>query len=120
MLKLDPKSYPDTESKEFQTYGNDSLKSLSNYYGSNASNEFQGRFTKIDRLLKCPYNVLQFGRFKTYVNNQKIKIKEENLKRHSFTKSKLELKKGDKYVTKKSIDMPQKELEHLNTKILKY
>ena len=120
MLKLDPKSYPDTESKEFQTYGNDSLKSLYNYYGSNASNEFQGRFTKIDRLLKCPYNVLQFGRFKTYVNNQKIKIKEENFKRHSFTKSKLELKKGDKYVTKKSIDMPQKELEHLNTKILKY
>ena len=30
---------------------------------------------------------------------------------------KLELKKGDKYTTKKSIDILEKELEHLNTKI---
>ena len=90
------------ESKEFQTYGNDSLRILYNYYGSNASNEFQGCFTKNDRLSKCSYNALQleFGGFKTYVNKQKIKIKEENLKRYSLTKSKLELKKGDKYATK--------------------
>ena len=105
LLTLDPKSYPDTESEEFQTYGNDSLKILYNYYGSNASNEFQGRFTKSNRLLKCPYDALQleFGGFKTYADKQKIKIKEENSKRHSFTKSKLELKKGDKYTTRKSI-----------------
>ena len=32
------------------------------------------------------YN-LEFGRLITYVNKQKIKIKEENLKRCSFTKS---------------------------------
>ena len=31
--------------------------------------------------------------------------------------SKLELKKGDKYATKKFIDMLEKELEHLNTKL---
>ena len=105
LLTLDPKSYPDTESKEFQTYGNDSLKILYNYYGSNASNEFQGRFTKSNRLLKCPYDALQleFGGFKTYADKQKIKIKEENSKRHSFPKSKLEFKKGDKYTTRKSI-----------------
>ena len=103
---LDPKSYPDTESKKFQTYGNDSLRILYNYYGSNAPNEFQGRFTKSDRLLKSPYDALQleFGGFKTYVNKQKINVKEE-------------LKKGDKYATKKSIDILEKELEHLNTKI---
>ena len=103
---LDPKSYSDTESKKFQTYGNDSLRILYNYYGSNAPNEFQGRFTKSDRLLKCPYDALQleFGGFKTYVNKQKINVKEE-------------LKKGDKYATKKSIDILEKELEHLNTKI---
>ena len=29
----------------------------------------------------------------------------------------MELKKGDKYTTKKLIDMLEKELEHLNTKI---
>ena len=56
LLALDPKSYPDTESKEFQTYGNDSLRILYNYYGRDASNEFQGHFTKSDRLLKCPYS----------------------------------------------------------------
>ena len=119
MLALDPKSYPDTESKEFQTYGNDSLRILYNYYGRDASNEFRGHFTKSDRLLKCPYNAsqLESGGFKTYVNKQKIKIKEENSKRYSFTNSKLELKKGDKYRTKKSIDMLERELEHLNTKI---
>ena len=60
---------------------------------------------------------LESGGFKTYVNKQKIKIKEENSKRYSFTKSKLELKKGDKYGTKKSIDMLERELQHLNTKI---
>ena len=54
---------------------------------------------------------------KPYVNKQKIKIKEENLKRYSFTKSKLQLKIGDKYPPEKSIDMLEKELEHLNTKI---
>ena len=88
-----------------------------NHYGGDASNEFQGRFTKSDRLLKYPYDALQleFGGFKTYVDKQKIKIKEENSKRYLFTKSKLELKKGDKYATKKSIDMLKKELEHLNT-----
>ena len=118
-LQLDPKSYPDTENEEFQTSGNDSLRILYNYYGSNASNEFQGRFTKSDRLLKCLYNALQlqFDGFKTFVNKQKIKIKKKNLKRYSFTKSILELKKGNKYATKKSIDMLEKELEHLNTKI---
>ena len=47
---------------------------------------------------------LEFGGFKTYVNKQKINVKEE-------------LKKGDKYATKKSIDILEKELEHLNTKI---
>ena len=52
-----------------------------------------------------------------YANKQKIKLKEENSRRYSFTKSKLEMKKGDKYSTKKSIDMLEKELEHLNTKI---
>ena len=59
---------------------------------------------------------LEFGGFKTYVSKQKIKIKQENSKRYSFTKSKQELKKGDKYTTKKLIDMLEKELEHLNTK----
>ena len=74
---LDPKSYPDTESKEFQTYGNDSLRILYKYYGRDASNEFQRLLTKSDRILKCPYDALQleFGGFKTYVNKQKIKIK---------------------------------------------
>ena len=38
LLTLDPKSYPDTESTEFQTYGNESLRILYNYYGSDASN----------------------------------------------------------------------------------
>ena len=54
---------------------------------------------------------------KVYVNKKKIEIKEENSKRYSITESKLELKKSDKYATKKSIDMLEKELEHLNTKI---
>ena len=49
-----------------------------NYYGSEASNEFQGCFTKSDtnRLLKCLYDALklEFGGFKTYVNKQKIKV----------------------------------------------
>ena len=117
MLHL--KSYPDTESKEFQTYENDSLRILYNYYGSDASNEFQGCLTESDRLLKCPYDTLQleFGGFKTCVNIQKIKIKEENSKRYLFTKSNLELKKGDKYATKKLFDMLEKEWEHLSTEI---
>ena len=118
-VTLDPKSYPDTKSEEFQTYRNDSLRILYNYYGSDASNKFQGRLTKSDRLLKSPYDTLQleFGGLKTYVNKQNIKIKEENSKRFSFTKSKLKFKTCDKYSTKKSIDMLEKELEHLNTKI---
>ena len=36
---------------------------------------------------------------------------------YSLTKSKLELKKDGKFATKKSIDMLEKGLEHLNTKI---
>ena len=77
LLMLDPKSYPETDSKEFQTYGNNSLRILYNYYGRDASNEFRGRFTKSNRLLKCPYDALQleFGGFKTCVNKQKIKLK---------------------------------------------
>ena len=92
LLTLDPKSYPDTESTEFQTYGNESLRILYNYYGSDASNSFQESFTKRYRLLKCPYKALQleFGGFKTYGNKQKIKIKKDNSKRYLFTKSKLE------------------------------
>ena len=46
LVTLDPKSYPGTKSEEFQTYRNDSLRILYNYYGSDASNKFQGRFTK--------------------------------------------------------------------------
>ena len=116
---LAPRSNLDTESNEFQTYRNDSLKTLHSYYGSDASNECQGRFTRSDRLLKRPYIVLQleFDGFKTHVNKQNIKINEENSKGYSCTISKLELKKGDKYATKKSVDMLEKELEHLNTKI---
>ena len=118
-VTLDPKSYPDTKSEEFQTYRNDSLRILYNYHGSDAANNFQGRLAKSDRLLKCPYDTLQleFGGFKTYVNKQNIKIKGENSKRFSFTKSKLKFKTCEKYATKKSIDMLEKELEHLNTKI---
>ena len=88
LVTLDPKSYPGTKSEEFQTYRNDSLRILYNYYGSDASNKFQGRFTKSDRLLKCLYDTLQleFGGFKTYVNKQNTKIKGENSKRFSFTK----------------------------------
>ena len=106
LLTLSPKSYPNTESEELQTYGNNSLRILYNYYVSDPSNEFQGRFTKSDRLLRCPYNALQleYGGSKTYVNKQKIKIKEENSKRYSFTKSKLELQEGGKYEKKKKID----------------
>ena len=102
LLTLDPKAFPDTGSEEFQTYRNNSLRILCNQYRSDASNEFQGRFTKSDRLLKCPYDALQleFGGLKTYVNKQKIKIKDENSKRYSFTKSKLEWNIGDKYTTK--------------------
>ena len=61
------KILPDTESEKFQTYRNDSLRILYNYYRSNASNEFQGRFTISDRLLKCPCDALQleYGGFKT-------------------------------------------------------
>ena len=39
------------------------------------------------------------------------------MKRYSFTKSKLELNKGEKRTTKKLIDMLERELEHLNTNI---
>ena len=58
-VTLDPKSYPDTKSEEFQTYRNDSLRILYNYYGSDASNKFQGRLTKSDRLLKSPYDTVR-------------------------------------------------------------
>ena len=72
------------------------LWELHKYYGSHASNKLQKGFTKSDRLY---WNVHLMFYNKNLVGSKLMtinKIKKGNSKRYSFTKSKLELKKGDK------------------------
>ena len=60
---------------------------------------------------------LEFGRYKSYINSQKSKVREEFLKKEHSLKSKLLLKKANKHFSKKSIGKLETESEHAVAKV---
>ena len=118
-LVLDPISIPGSTSPEFGRYGIDELKVLYDFYGSNATDHYQGRTTRCERLLHCPLQALEleFGGYKSYVGAQRQRIKcEAQTKLNSFT-AKLQCLKANRYSTKKCIKAVELEIEAAHQKI---
>ena len=64
---------------------------LYDFYGNDAADEYHGRITKSEKLLRCPYDALelQFGGYKSYINSQKSKVREKFLNKEHPLRSKL-------------------------------
>ena len=75
--------------------------------------------TRSEKLLCCPYDTLEieFGDYKSYVNSQKTNVQEEFLKKEHSLRSKLSLKKANKYSTKNSITKIETEIEGVVGKV---
>ena len=121
-LKLDPTDLPESTSSEFRDYGTQELRAvivLYGFYGNEATDEYHGRITRSEKLLRYPYDALElgFGVCKSYINLQKSKVREEFLKKEYSLRSKLLLKKGNKYSTKKSITKLETEIEGAVAKV---
>ena len=103
-LKLDPTDQPESTSSESWEYGTQELHVLYNFYGNEVANEYHGRITRSEKLLRCPCDALELelGGYKSYINSQESKVWEEFLKKQHSFRSKLLLKKANKYSTKKS------------------
>ena len=112
-LKLDPADLPESTSSEFREYVAQELRVLYDFHGNEAANEYHGRKTRSEKLLRCPYDAfeLEFGGYKSYINSQKSKVREEFLKNEHSLRSKLLLKKANKYSTEKSIRKLETEIE---------
>ena len=118
-LKLDTADLPESTSSEFREYGMQQLQVLYDFYGYEAANECHGRIIRSEKLLRCPYDALEleFGCYKSYINPQKSKVREEFLKKEQSLRSKLLLKKATKYSTKKSIRKRETEIEGTVAKV---
>ena len=118
-LKLDPADLPESTSSEFREYGMQELQVLYDFYGYEAANEYHGRIIRSEKLLRCPYDALEleFGCYKSYINPQRSKVREEFLKKEQSLRSKLLLKKATKYSTKKSIRKRETEIEGTVAKV---
>ena len=79
-LKLDPSEFPGITCPNFATYGNEELRVLYDFYGSEAKDEFHGRTVHCERLLFCPFDALKlaYGGFKCYVGAQKKEMIRES------------------------------------------
>ena len=75
--------------------------------------------TRSEKLLCCPYDTLEIevGGYKSYVNSQKTNFQEEFLKKEHSLRSKLSLKKANKYSTKNSITKIETEIEGVVGKV---
>ena len=60
---------------------------------------------------------LEFGGYKSYINSQKSKVREEFLKKEHSLRSKSLLKKANKYSTKKSTRKLETEIEGAVAKV---
>ena len=118
-LKLDPADLPERTSSKFREYGTRELRVLYDFHGNEATDEYHGRTTRSEKLLRCPYDALEleFGGYKSYINSQKSKVREEFLKKEHSLRSKLLLKKANKYSTKKSIRKRETEIEGAVAKV---
>ena len=70
-------------------------------------------------MLCYPYDALEleFGRYKSYINSQKSKVREEILKKEHSLISKLLLKKANKHFSKKSTGKLETEIEGAVAKV---
>ena len=75
---------------------------LYDFYGNKATHKYHGRITRSEKLLCCPYDALEleFGGYKSYISSQKSTVREKFLKKEHSLRSKLLLKKANKYSTK--------------------
>ena len=118
-LEFDPADLPESTSPEFREYGTQELRVLYDFYGNEANDEYLGKITRAEKLLCCPYHALEleFGGYKSYINSQKSKVREKFLKKEHQLRSKLILKKGNRYSTKKSIRKIVTEIEGAVAKV---
>lgn len=118
-LKLDPADLPENSSPEIRCFGVEELQVLHNFYGNEAKDQYHGRTTRCKKLLHCPFDALEleFGGYKSYVNTQKSKIREELLQKKKSLNSKLLLSKANKYSTKKSIKKIEYDIEDTERKL---
>ena len=118
-LVLDPVSIPESTSSDFASYGNNKLKTLHDFYGSDATDTYQGRTTYCEKLLNCQYHQLEmeYSGYKNYVANQKEKIKTEMSLKETSLHARLKCTKADKYATKKAINFLESEIKLAETKI---
>ena len=118
-LVLDPVSIPDSTMSVFSSYGLDELKVLHDFYANDATDHYQGRTTRCERLLHCPLQALQleFGGYKAYVDSQRQRVKREAESKENCLSAKLLCLKANKYSTKKSIKTVETEIEATKRKI---
>ena len=113
-LKLDPADLPEITSSEFWQYGTQELRVFYDFMEMKPPMN-----TRSEKLLCCPYDTLEieFGGYKSYVNSQKTNFQEEFLKKEHSLRSKLSLKKANKYSTKNSITKIETEIEGVVGKV---
>ena len=58
-LQLDPAGLPESTSSEFREYGTQELGVLYDFDGNEATDEYHGRITRSEKLLRCPYDAME-------------------------------------------------------------
>ena len=94
-LKLDPRSLPDRDSLSFESYGEEELKVLHDFYGTGKQDIFQGRMVQADTFYDTQFSslLLELRNFKSYVSQQKITSSQEYAGKEKSSKLKFELVK---------------------------
>ena len=119
-LVLDPVSIPEINSSEFNSHGIDQLRTLHHFYATDATDTYEGRTTRCEKLLPCTFQQLEaeFSGYKNYVVNQRQNIKSEMCIKETALTSRLKCLNADKYSTKKAISKVESEINFVRTKIM--
>ena len=105
-LKLDPRGLPDRDSLSFESYSEEELKVLHDFYRAGKQDTFQGRMVQADALYDTQFSslLLEFRYFKSYVTQQKISLSQEYAGKEKSLKSKFDLVNAHKYKTRKRFE----------------
>ena len=105
-LKLDPRGLPDRDSLSFESYSEEELKVLHDFYGAGKQDTFQGRMVQADALYDTQFSslLLEFRYFKSYVTQQKISLSQEYAGKEKSLRSKFDLVNAHKYKTRKRFE----------------
>ena len=74
---------------------------------------------RCQKILNCPFDALEleFGGYKSYINTQKSKLREELIQKKNSLNSKLTLANANKYSTKRSIKKIENDISETERKL---